>query len=373
MAEYPKGPDRRVTSNILLTLIAILIAGVILRLARSVFIPVLIAAFLAYFMDPLVALLRRLRVPVVLAVIVAGVIFLGVSSVFSYFLYNNALEFARKISSYQRTFLAMLTDVMERFQHLTNDFFELRILDELKKIQIGSLVFSTLSSVANLVADFLLVLLFSLLILASKYTLTRKVLRSFPRREAKRLVLMLVHIDKDLRKYVGIKSFVSMIIGAASGITLALFHVEFAIILGFLTFALNFIPYLGSLFAVILPVLIALVQFASAGTALWILLVLVILQNLVAQLLEPTLVGSALKIPIPIVFFSLFFWGWFWGAPGVLLAIPIMTSLKIILEDIPGLRPIALLMEKGPRRRGYPRKKRRPADKPTNNDLTSPG
>jgi len=216
LAEYPKGPDRRVTSNILLTLITILIAGVILRLARSVFIPVLIAAFLAYFMDPLVALLRRLRVPVVLAVVISGILFLGASSVFSYFLYNNTLDFARQIPRYQVAFVNMLTDVVERFQVLTGDFFELRVLDELKKIQIGSLVFSTVSSIANLVADFLLVFLFSLLILASKYTLTRKLLRSFPHKEAKRLVMVLLHIDKDLRKYVGIKSFVSMIIGTAS-------------------------------------------------------------------------------------------------------------------------------------------------------------
>jgi len=359
LAEYPKGPDRRVTSNILLTLITILIAGVILRLARSVFIPVLIAAFLAYFMDPLVALLRRLRVPVVLAVVISGILFLGASSVFSYFLYNNTLDFARQIPRYQVAFVNMLTDVVERFQVLTGDFFELRVLDELKKIQIGSLVFSTVSSIANLVADFLLVFLFSLLILASKYTLTRKLLRSFPHKEAKRLVMVLLHIDKDLRKYVGIKSFVSMIIGTASGVALSLFQVEFAIVLGFLTFVLNFIPYLGSLVAVILPVLIALVQFASIGKALWILLVLVILQNLVAQILEPNLVGSGLKITIPVVFFALFFWGWFWGAPGVLLAIPLTTSLKIVLEDVPSLRPIALLLERGPRRRSTRRKKQR--------------
>jgi AI-2 transport protein TqsA len=150
-----------------------------------------------------------------------------------------------------------------------------------------------------------------------------------------------------------------MIIGASSGVALTLFQVEFAIVLGFLTFVLNFIPYLGSLVAVILPVLIALVQFASIGKALWLLLILVILQNLVAQILEPALVGSGLKITIPVVFFSLFFWGWFWGAPGVLLAIPLMTSLKIVMEDVPSLRPIALLLEKGPRRRSPRRRKHR--------------
>lgn len=358
MAEYPKGPDRRVTSNILLAVITIFFTGIVLRLARSVFIPVLIAAFLAYLMDPLVVFLRKLRVPIIVAVIIAGVVFLGTFSVFSYILYDNSLDFARKIPSYQAAFVNMLTDAAQRFQLLTNDFFELQALDELGKIQIGPLVLSTVSSIANLLADFLLVFLFSLLILASKYSVTRKLLRSFPHKEAKKIAMVLLHIDNDLRKYVGIKSFVSMIIGVSSGVALALFQVEFAIVLGFLTFVLNFIPYLGSLFSILIPVLIALVQFASIGKALWIFIVLIILQNLVAQLLEPKLVGSGLKITIPVVFFALFFWGWFWGAPGVLLAIPLTTSLKIIMEDIPNLRPIAMLLEKMPRRRN-PRKRKR--------------
>ena len=71
------------------------------------------------------------------------------------------------------------------------------------------------------------------------------------------------------------------------------------------------------------------------------------------------MVGSGLKIPIPVVFFSLFFWGWFWGAPGVLLAIPLVTSIKIVMADVPSLRPFALLLEKGPRRRSVRRKKQR--------------
>jgi predicted PurR-regulated permease PerM len=324
-----------------------------------VFIPILVAAFLAYFMDPLVAFLRHRRVPVLLAVIISGVVFLGTFSFFSYILYDNALEFARKIPSYQAAFINMLSEAVDRFQTLTNDFFELRIIDELKKIQIGPVVFSTVSSIANLVADFLLVFLFSLLILASKYSVTRKLLRSFPRKEARRMVMVMVHIDKDLRKYVGIKSLVSMIVGSTSGVALALFHVEFAIVLGFLTFILNFIPYVGSLFAVLLSVLIALVQFASVAKALWILLVLTVLQNLIGQLLEPNLVGSGLKIPIPIVFFALFFWGWLWGPPGVLLAIPMTTSIKIIMEDIPNLQPVARLLDKLPRRkRSRPKKQK---------------
>ena len=63
MDAYPKGPDRRVASNILLTIITVLLVGLVLRLARAVVIPLLVTGFLAYLMDPLVALLRRLPHP----------------------------------------------------------------------------------------------------------------------------------------------------------------------------------------------------------------------------------------------------------------------------------------------------------------------
>jgi AI-2 transport protein TqsA len=113
---------------------------------------------------------------------------------------------------------------------------------------------------------------------------------------------------------------------------------------------LNFIPYLGSTIAVILPVLISLIQFGSWTRPLWVLLALLAIQNLVAQVLEPRIVGSGLKISVPVVFFTLFFWGWLWGAAGVLLAVPMTTSLKIVMENVPGAHPFALLLERAPRR-----------------------
>lgn len=351
MEAYPKGPDRRVTSNILLTIITILLVGVLLRLARTVIIPILVAAFLAYVMDPLVATMRRLRVPLVVGILVAALLFLGAFLVFTYILYQSAVDFARAIPRYQAAFVNMVRALFNRIQLASDALFGVNIPDELRKIPVGSLVLSTIGSLASLFSQFLLVFFFSLLVLAAKYGITRRLLRSFPRKEAKKIAVAMLRIDRDLRKYVGIKAFVSLLVGACSGVLLALFHVEFAVLMGFLTFALNFVPYVGSTIAVVLPVSMALVQFASWPRALWLLALLVVVQNLIGQLLEPKLVGSRLRISLPLVFFMLFFWGWLWGAPGVLLAVPMTTSLKIIMEDIPGTRPFAKLTEPNPRRR----------------------
>jgi len=140
-------------------------------------------------------------------------------------------------------------------------------------------------------------------------------------------------------------------VGLATGLALSLFRLEFAVVIGFITFVLNFVPIIGSIIAVIIPVLLTAVQFGSWLTALWVLLTLLVLQNLVAQLFEPKVLGIRLNLSVPIIFLSILFWGWLWGAAGVLLAVPLTTSVKIIIADIPGLRPFAMLLERPPRKK----------------------
>jgi predicted PurR-regulated permease PerM len=349
---YPKGPDRRVTSNILLTIIAIVLIGALLRFARAVIIPLLVAGFLAYLMDPLVSLLRRLRVPVIVGVIVAALLFLIAFLVFGWILYHSALEFAKAFPRYQRGFVELVRNLLQRLQEAANTLIGLEHpLEQLQQVPVGSILLSTLRSLANFLREFVVVFIFSLLFLAGKYGLARKLLRSFPRKEAKRIAVALMHIDADLRNYIGIKSLASLLVGVTSGLALSLFRVEFSIVIGFLTFVLNFIPIIGSVIAVIIPVLLAGIQFGSWLTALWVALILLALQNLVAQLFEPKILGVRLNLSVPIIFLSLLFWGWLWGIAGVLLAVPLTTSVKIIIGDIPGLRPFALLLEKPSRRK----------------------
>lgn len=352
MEAYPKGPDRRVTSNVLLTIITVILVGVLLRLASSVIIPLLVAGFLAYLMDPLVSLLRRLKVPVIAGVILAAVLYLAGFLIFGWILYHSTLEFAKAFPKYQHGFVELMRGLIQRIQQAANTLIGLdHPLEQLQQVPVGSILLSTLRSLANFLREFIVVYVFALLFLVGKYGLVRKLLRSFPRKEAKKIAVVLMHIDADLRKYIGVKSLASLLVGVSAGLALSLFRVEFAVVIGFLTFVLNFVPIIGSIIAVLIPVLLAAVQFSSWVTALWVLLTLLVLHNLVAQLFEPKVLGMRLNLSVPMIFLSLLFWGWLWGAAGVLLAVPMTTSVKIIIEDIPGLRHFALLLEKAPRKK----------------------
>jgi predicted PurR-regulated permease PerM len=339
-----------VASNILLTIITVLLVGLVLRLARAVIIPLLVAGFLAYLMDPLVTLLRRLRLPVLASVTIAALLYLSVFLVFGWILYQSALDFARAFPRYQSGLVELFRDLLLRLQNALNTLIGLEPLEELQKLPVSSILLGTLRSLANGLLEFAIVFLFALMILAGKYGLARKLLRSFPHQRAKKIVMVLQRIDVDLRKYIGVKSLASLLVGLGTGGILALFHVDFAIVLGFLTFILNFIPYLGSIICLLLPFLLAVVQFGSLGRPLWILACLILTDNLVAYLFEPKVLGMRLNMSVPLIFLSLLLWGSLWGAPGVLLAVPLTTSLKIVMEDIPGLRPFALLLGKAPGR-----------------------
>jgi len=337
-------------TNIFLFLITLFITGIILKLAQPVIISILISILLAYVMDPPVALLKKMGVPLWLSVLITAFIFLGIFTVFGIIIYSSLLDFARKFPSYQMKLTAMLMETISKIQIYSDEVFKTDLLNELRRIPIASIVLSMAGSVINILLKFLVIFVYALLILYGKYRITRKIMHSFARQKGKKIAIVLKHIDEGLRRYLGVKTLMSLLIGFCTTIVLLFFNVEFAIILGCITFLFNFIPNLGSTIAVMLPPIIALIQYGNYSRPLWILFTLIIFQNLIGNLLEPRIVGYRLKVTLTVVFFALLFWGWLWGAPGVLLAVPMTTSIKIVMSNIPELQSFSRMMEKAPKK-----------------------
>ena len=202
--------DRMNRTYFLLSLIVLFLIGLVLKLAQSFIITILIAVLLAYIMDPLVSFLRNLKIPLFIAALITALIFLSVFFVFGIIIYRSMLDFARKFPSYQLKIMDMLNDILSRIQFEADEIIKKNILDELKKVPIGSIVLSAASSLVNFITNFFVIFLYSLLILLGKYGLTRKLLHSFPRERGKKIAIVLKHIDTGLRNYIGIKTLMSM-------------------------------------------------------------------------------------------------------------------------------------------------------------------
>jgi AI-2 transport protein TqsA len=113
---------------------------------------------------------------------------------------------------------------------------------------------------------------------------------------------------------------------------------------GVLAFIGNFIPYVGSLVALMLPITLAFLELEPLSRPLWILALLVVSQFLINNFIEPRLTARAVDLSPLVVLIALTFWGLCWGVVGMVLAIPLTVVLKIIWETIPLTRPLARLI-----------------------------
>ena len=344
--------NRKNTTNLFLLIIVIFAIGLFLKLAQSVLIPLLIALLLTYIMDPLMILLRK-YLPVWLSTVITSIVFLAVLGGFSILFFINLAVSGRDFPLYQEALLKQIQNLSMVLQGLVNTLlkqeFTIDLWGDSSTISIPGVVFSTARSTISIFGIFLLVYLFAVLFLAAKYYLPTRLSRVFEQNKElnpNKIPAILHDIDTSLRRFIAVKTLISLLIGTLTALTAFFFGVSYPIFWGLITFFLNYIPTVGSFFATIGLTLFTLAQFGDWPIALTILLTALFLQNITGSLLEPLITRDTFNLSLLVVFVSLFFWGWLWGPAGILLAVPMTTSLKVILENIPSTAKIAVLLER---------------------------
>lgn len=152
-------------------------------------------------------------------------------------------------------------------------------------------------------------------------------------------------IEGKLREYIVLKTLISLGTGIAVWAVLAIFGVPLAVLLGLLTFLLNYIPNFGPLVTCVLPLpIIWLSPDLSLGAMIAATILACGVQFIGGNVVEPRMMGSSFDLHPIVVMLSLMAWYAIWGFVGMLLAVPITASLKVILERIGRTAPIARLM-----------------------------
>lgn len=136
----------------------------------------------------------------------------------------------------------------------------------------------------------------------------------------------------------------SAIVAAGSWVIMRLIGIDFAEFWAVLIFVFNFIPYVGSFFAVLLPVMLTLLQFGAIGTFLVALVSLTGVQVLVGNFLEPRLMGRSLNLSPIVILLSLAAWSSLWGLVGAFLCVPITVVMLIVFSEFETTRPLAILL-----------------------------
>ena len=155
---------------------------------------------------------------------------------------------------------------------------------------------------------------------------------------------------RDIQRYLGIKTLISLMTGFLAGILCWAVGLEFPLLWGILAFCLNYVPAIGSIIAGIPPILLSLLVDGDFKTASIIAGGYLLINGFLGNFLEPTLLGRRFGISTLVIVVSVLFWGWVWGPIGMLLAVPLTMLVKVAMDNSADFRWIAVAISKEDRK-----------------------
>ena len=326
--------------------VLVFLMGLLLRLAKPVFFPFFLAILFYFILSPVLSGLMRLKIPKSIAVALIIVTAFFLFYLLGVLFYTSGRAFAASLPDYTQRMNSVFGSLVEKF-HLSRVNWDPWLWSKtLDAGKVANFFLRSMNQVFSFFSTFVLIFVFLVFMLSGRGKLKGKVERAFSHQRATKINQIIDKIDRQVQKYLIIKTGISFLSGTLTMVVLLAFGVDFAVLFGFLTFLLNYIPSLGSITSMGLASVIAAFQFGSVFPALWILLLLVGLDAVISNLLEPRLMGHGLGLSPLAVLFSLFFWGWLWGIPGMILSVPLLAVIKIACANVPALGPVAELLSK---------------------------
>jgi AI-2 transport protein TqsA len=323
---------------IIVATLAIIIAGI--YQAQSVVSVSLVSVFLALVGMPPVLWLERKHVPKFVAVMIVMACMITLLLIVGGVLGASLSTFSDALPLYQKRLTGQLLGLKVFLASKGIVIAQKALLESLNPGRVMSLTAGLLTAM-GLAPNILLILLTVTFILleASSFPIKLRSVLGDPKRDFPQVTTFI----NDIRRFMVIKTIISLIAGVTLGLWLFLLGVDYPVLWGFLAFLLHFIPNLGSIMAAIPAVLLAFLQLGIGPAALAAAGYLVVGFTL-GNVVEPRLMGRQLGLSTLVVFLSVLFWGSLLGPIGVVLCIPLTMSLKFACESNESTRWIATFL-----------------------------
>ncbi len=347
------------------SVIGLIFIGFVLKELQHILIPLVIAYLLFFFFEPLNELFKSKKIPLPIIIFIdlllTTSLFYGISKV----IIDRIVSFSVRFPMYETKLNHIISSTANSLGLKNRLLTHFDISKVVHSIDIGVLASGVFSSTLTVVVAVLLIYFFFIFIntghdkifAAIRWRYVEKDVRSSIKKMKKetklehsesengyetdletmtiqreiKLQKTIKDITEQVQKYVVTKLLISLSVGVLVGFILWLFKIEFFIIWAALAFLLNFIPNVGSVIAVILPASMALVQYESFSYALSVAVVLIVMQNIIGNIIEPKIFGDRLGLNPLVILLSLLVWGYLWGIVGMFLAVPLTAIVKIVM------------------------------------------
>ena len=335
-------PSAATVSLIILTTIAV---GYVLMIGKDLLLPLVIAMLVFYILLSLTAWQEQFKVkgyklPFALRAGVAIAVVTGTVITLFSLAGSSVYGIAQQAPQYQQQVNAWVDEANKLLANYDMD---------------ASMMFSSFNitnlirSIANAVTGFAqyttLVVIYTLFLALEYKSFQRKLKEMYPQKSSyKKAVGTLQNLYRDVGAYLKVKALMSGLTGVISFGILTAGGVPYAPFWGVVIFALNFIPTVGSILAILMVVPAVALNLGMTWSTLYVALALIATQVVIGNILDPRAMGRSLNLSPLVILLSLAFWGTIWGPIGALLCVPLMVVLNIILAQFEETRPLAIIL-----------------------------
>lgn len=313
--------------NTCLIIIAAAALTWILIYTKSMLMPFIIALFISIVSNTISAWMKdKWKVPRTLGLILSATLFLVVLFLIVIFISNSIESFISGANIYSQKLTGVLEWTSEKMHKLGLSTNTDVLIDYLNRLPLFNMVRSMGSGIVSLLTSSILVCLFVIFMLIGSSSKRSK---------------FVLDIEKQISSYLLIKIAVSLLAAFCVWIALSIVKTELALMFAIITFMLNFIPNIGPVIATLLPAPVLFLQYGFSWQFWFALLLTSLIHFIIGNILETRWLGKGMDLNPVVVLACLIFWALVWGPMGALLAVPLTSIIKIILEKSPSTKPFA--------------------------------
>lgn len=349
--ETPPSAVRPATSNFSLRILAAAVILVFVYYAASVLITLILSVLLAYFMDPAVEFMEQFRIPRTIGALIMVLILILVLIGVGYGVYSRTSDFAADWPKYRGILREATGTVQDKLRGIEGGVSDLTTTGESggskpapqsnNAAEVHSLIVRGMGSLYGLLLEATFVPFLVFFMLAEKREVWHGTLQLFPVGRRTQVKETLEDLRNVLRDYLVGMSVVTLVVVACSSIFFLALGLDYPFLAGTASGLLNMVPYIGAVLAWFPGFMLAIIKWKSVSHFAVIAVVLTSIHVVAQNLIAPQLVGRQVRLNAVAITISLLFWGWLWGGMGLILAIPLTASLRVICDHTEVAKPFA--------------------------------
>ena len=312
----------------------------------QILLPFLIAGLIAYLLHPVTAKMYSYNVPRSVSILLIYLIFFGGIGYLIYQVYPATIIQLRDLSEQLPQFISMYQSFINQMYESTS-FLPETVHDKMDELilRVEGSIDNVLSKlVAGFTRVFDMVIIITVIPVLVFYFLKdygkiRGLLKRYTPEKHHSQASSIIHaIDESLGGYIRGQLIVSLFVAITSFILFQLLNMEYALLLAIIMGITNLIPYFGPVIGAVPAVAIAFTM--SVQTVIFVIIAIFVIQLLESNLLAPYIVGKSIAIHPVAIIFALLLGGKVSGVMGMIMAVPLLTVLKVIFSHIFAFRSI---------------------------------